>query len=94
MLAGPDCVLKLPIAAQIVSPPLKADGCPPSALALPPVYAGDAAGIVAPYGFGPQHLYAGAVHVGQPSKCASAGTAAAGGMAAAEAAGLDRKSVV
>ena len=30
-----------------------------------PVHTGDAAGVVAPHGFGPEHLHTGAVHIGQ-----------------------------
>lgn len=64
-LSGSHSVLKMDVAAQIVAFSLETDGGPPALLFRQPVHTGDAAGVVAPHGFGPEHLHAGAVHIGQ-----------------------------
>ena len=87
---GLDGILKAGIAAQVVPLPLEADGGPPALLGPPPVHPGDAAGVVFPHGFGPEHFHAGAVDVGQGHEASPRDpTAAAGGVAVAQAVGLD-----
>lgn len=93
LLPGPDRVLKLSVAAQVVPLPLEADGSPPSLLTHQPVHARYAAGIVPPDCFGRQHFHTGAVYICQskrgPRTSRSALTATAFRVSAPEVIGPD-----
>ena len=65
LLSGLDGIIKQFIAAQMVAFSLEANRRPPCPLSHIPVHAWHTAGIVAPPCAGPNHLHAGAVHVGQ-----------------------------
>lgn len=87
-------VLEPGVTAQVVPLSLETDRGPPALLGCQPVYARDAAGVVAPHGLSRQHLNTRTVNVRQawqPCLSPSGKATAAGGMSTAQTAGPDHR---
>ena len=90
LLPGLDGIIEQFIAAQMVALSLEANRGPPCPLAHVPIHTGNTTGVVAPSCTGPNHLHAGAIHVGQAVfDSRTVGTTAADRPSVAETAGFD-----